>query len=44
MKTYSVRDWMMISMSFAVAMIVSVTFSTYAFSFTERTKTLMVVK
>lgn len=44
MKTYSVRDWTMISMSFVVAMIVSVTFSTYAFSFTERTKTLMVVR
>jgi hypothetical protein len=44
MKTYSVRDWTMISMSFVVAMIVSVTFTTYAFSFTERTKTLMVVR
>jgi hypothetical protein len=44
MKTYSVRDWMMISMSFVVAMIVSVTFSTYAFSSTERPKTLMVVR
>jgi len=44
MKTYSVRDWMMISVSFVVAMIVSVTFTTYAFSFTERTKTLMVVR
>jgi hypothetical protein len=44
MKTYSVRDWAMISMSFVVAMIVSVTFSTYAFSFTERSKTLMIVK
>ena len=44
MKTYSIRDWTMISMSFVVAMIVSVTFTTYAFSFTERTKTLMVVR
>ena len=44
MKTYSVRDWVMISMSFVVAMIISVTFSTYCFSFTEKTKTLMVVR
>lgn len=44
MKTYSVRDWTIISMSFVVAMIVSVTFTTYAFSFTERTKTLMIVR
>jgi hypothetical protein len=44
MKTYSVRDWVMISMSFAVAMIISVTFSTYCFSSTERTKTLMMIR
>jgi hypothetical protein len=44
MKTYSVRDWMMISMSFVVAMTVSVSFSTFCFSPFERTKTLMVVR
>jgi hypothetical protein len=44
MKTYSVRDWAMISMSFVLAMTVSVIFSTYAFSFTERTKTFIVVR
>ena len=44
MKTYSVRDWVMISMSFVIAMIISVTFSTYGFSSTERTKTLMMVR
>jgi len=44
MKTYTIRDWTMISISFVLAMTVSVTFSTYAFSFTEKTKTLMVVR
>ena len=44
MKTYSVRDWVMISMSFVLAMTVSVTFSTYAFSFTEKPKTLLMVR
>jgi len=44
MKTYSVRDWAMISVSFVVAMIISVTFSTYCFSSTERPKTLLMVR
>jgi len=44
MKTYSFRDWATISVSFVIAMIISVTFSTYCFSPTEKTKTLMVIK
>jgi hypothetical protein len=44
MKTYSVRDWVMISISFVIAMIISVTFSTCCFSTMERTKTLTVVR
>ena len=44
MKTYSVRDWAMISMSFVIAMIISVTFTTYGFSSTGRPKTLLMVR
>jgi len=44
MKTYSIRDWTMISISFVIAMFIAVSFSTFCFSSTERTKTLMVIR
>jgi len=44
MKTYTIRDWTMMMISFTIAMLFSVSFANYAFSTTERTKTLLILR
>jgi hypothetical protein len=44
MKTYTIRDWTMIMISFSLLLVFSVSFSTYAFSGTERTKSLLILR
>jgi hypothetical protein len=44
MKTYTIRDWTMIMISFTIAMMVSICFAHYGFSTTERTKSIFVLR
>ena len=44
MKTYTIRDWTMIMMSFSLSLLFSVSFVTYAFGTTERTKSLLILR
>ena len=44
MKTYTIRDWTMIMVSFSLSLLFSVSFATYAFSGTERTKSILILR
>ena len=44
MKTYTIRDWTMIMISFSLLLVFSVSFATYASSGTERTRSILLLR